>query len=249
MNPNEETRNTKTVATIRRSAAGSIGEVVDTIKLHFHGPLTFTPGDRSLFHSPFASVRCVYLWTFRSDSDGCYYIHYVGEAKSFAARQREHLIHILGMNYGTFDPAAARGGVQTQVWPGLWRDKSPDGPGRLLERYEANTKAVLQYVAALEVFVGETSVEMDLRRHIEGSIGWNLGNNHADKKMLYPDDNRVHMRQKVGRRLRITADAVIAGVDEFIRSEASTCARPNNLRIHAPRHPKPIPPTAANSDL
>jgi hypothetical protein len=158
----------------------------------------------------------VYLWTFRSDSDGCYYIHYVGEAKSFAARHREHLIHILGMNYGTFDPAAARGGVQTQVWPGLGRNKSPDGPGRLLERYEANTKAVLQYVAALEVFVGETSVEKDMRKHIEGSIGWNLRNNHADKKMLYPDDNRVHTRQKVGRWLRITADAVIAGVEKFI---------------------------------
>ena len=187
---------------------------MQSLPLHFNGPLTFKPGDRCLFTSPLRDSACVYLWTNRSDRDHRHYIHYVGEAKSFAKRHREHLIHILGLNYGIFDPTAARQGIQRLVWPGLWRDKSPDGPGRLLEQYGQITSMVIDYVSSMTVFVAETDVEAGLRKHIEGSIGWNLRNNHKDCKMLYPDDNHVGRNvTSASIRLEITADETIAGLD------------------------------------
>ena len=187
---------------------------MNDIKLHFHGPLAFTPGQQCLFHSPLQSAACVYLWTIQSEIDSRFYIHYVGEAAAFARRQREHLIQVLGLNYGIFDPAEARKGVQSRIWEGLWRDRSPEGQGRLLEKYSQITNDVLRYVEALSVFVAETTAEPRLRKHIEGSIGWNLRNNHASQKMLYPDDNYIGtMATKVGTRLCISSDASIAGLD------------------------------------
>ncbi len=104
-------------------------EDMQTITLHFSGPLTFMPGDRSIFHYAHRDAPCVYLWTIRSDLDGDYYIHYVGKALSFAKRRREHLVQILELNYGIFYPVACRQGMDKRVWSGLWRDKSQDGPG------------------------------------------------------------------------------------------------------------------------
>jgi hypothetical protein len=187
---------------------------METIALHFHGPLSFMPGERSLFHSPFATATGIYLWTIRSETDGFYYIHYVGEAVSFAARQREHLIQVLGMNYETLDVSAARRGERKHVWRGLWRARTSDGPGEALGLYASNARRVSEYVAAIDVFVAETTVETNLRRHLEGSIGWNLRKNHPDKKALYADDNHIGTGAQLGWRLRITADALIAGLDE-----------------------------------
>ncbi len=184
--------------------------------LHFHGPLTFTHGERSLFHSPLAKATGIYLWTIRSEIDGLYYINYVGEAMSFAARQREHLVQLLGMSYETLDISAARRGERKQLWRGLWRAKTPDGPGEALKLFASNAHAIFEYVAAIDVFVAETNVETNQRKHIEGSIGWNLRKNHPDKKVLYPDDNHVGTGSKLGRRFRITADAPIAGLDEVL---------------------------------
>lgn len=185
---------------------------METIDLHFQGPLTFIPGERSLFHCQWASVPCVYLWTIRSERDGQYYVHYIGETLSFAGRQRDHLVQVLGMNYGIFDPSAARRGEAVMTWRGLWRDKSADGPGRLLEHYENHARSVLGYIDAVEVFVGETHVDDQFRKHIEGSIGRHLRSNHKDKMMLYPDDNRTRVSSNRGQRLKITADVPIAGV-------------------------------------
>jgi len=186
------------------------------INLHFHGPLTFTPGERSLFHSPLQDAACVYLWTVQSDLDGLYYIHYVGETTGFVARQREHLVHILGMDWGIFDPVEARKGVQKRIWPGLWRDRSQDGPARLLEKYGQSSADVPRYVEALSVFVAGTDVDGRLRKHIEGSIGWNLRSNHKDKSALYPEDNHIGVGRRIGASLLITADAPIAGLDAVI---------------------------------
>ena len=190
---------------------------MNSIALHFQGPLTFTPGVRSLFHSPLQNAECVYLWTIQSDVDNRFYIHYIGEATSFARRQREHLIQVLGLNYGIFDPAEARNGVQTRLSQGLWRDRSPEGPGRLLEKYSQMTSDVLRYFETLNVFAAVTSVDRWTRKHIEGSIGWNLRNNHKSEKMLYPDDNRVGtMAAKVAHQLCISSDVPIAGLDSVL---------------------------------
>jgi hypothetical protein len=186
----------------------------ESVQLYFSGPFTFTPGERSLFHSAFSNKPCIYLWTFRSNKDQRYHIHYVGETFAFAQRQREHLIGILGLNYGTFDPAAARRGTQARVWKGLWRDKTADGPAKALEQYARGTAAVLDYVAGLCVFVAPLDGPREMRRHVEGSIGWNLRNNHQDVCTLYPADNHIGTSTtKMSLVLELSADEPIAGLD------------------------------------
>lgn len=187
---------------------------MNDLSIHFAGPLTFGAGPDSLFHSPLARSSGIYIWTVRQASNGAHLIHYIGETYSFARRQREHLIHILGMNYGIFDPDAATAGKCTLVWPGLWRDRSADGPARLLERYERLAKVAVRYVSQLRVFFAALDGDRELRRHIEGSIGWNLRNRHPGLCGLYPADNHLgRSRTPLHARLRITSAEPIQGLD------------------------------------
>jgi hypothetical protein len=147
-----------------------------------------------------------------------YYIHYVGEAFSFGRRHKDHLLGILSLHYGIFDVAAARRGEDVRLWPGLWREKGQAGPAKLLEAYARLQPQVLEYVAALDLFVAEVHVDKWLRKHLEGSIGWNLRRNHPEAKAIYPDDNRVGtMAAPPGIVLRISADEKIAGLDRELR--------------------------------
>jgi hypothetical protein len=191
--------------------------LMQPLQLHFHGPLSFLPGEASLFHSPYRDVSGVYLWTIKSDVDGHYHIHYIGEAEKFARRHREHLVHVLGLNYGIIDPDNARRGVVKWLWPGLWRDKSAEGPGRLLERYARLADDVFRYVSALTVFVAPLDVARGDRRHVEGCLSKHLRTAHPEVKTLYPDDNRALARAtRLGVRLELTADAPIAGLDPML---------------------------------
>lgn len=168
----------------------------------------------SRFDLAFESLLQVAVLSLR---DQRHYIHYIGEASLFARRQKEHLIQILGLNYGTFDLAAAKQGVRKLNCPNLWRDKSPDGPERALDRYGQLTRDVLDYVAGLTVFVAQIDGDVQLRRHIEESLAWNLRNNHPDDKVLYPDDNRVGAGRSKGTiRLEISSDKPIAGLDPVL---------------------------------
>lgn len=188
-----------------------------TLSVHFTGPLTFSPGERCLFESPLGAKSCVYLWTVRREPDGVHLIHYVGEASRFAPRQREHLIQILGLNHGIFDPAAARRGESRVVWPGLWRAKSPTAPMAALERFAALAPIVVEYVDALSVFVAPLDVDRALRRHIEGSIARSLRDVHADCAALYPGDNRTGVSRTLsGYRLQLTSDEEIAGLEPVL---------------------------------
>ena len=188
------------------------------IGLHFEGPFTFTHGERSLFHSQQANLPGIYLWTFKQERDGSHLIHYVGETVSFAKRHREHLVHVLSLNYGLFDPDHAKQGVSTLIWPGLWRDRSADGPSRLLTRYPELTKVIPQYVGALTVFFAELDTDTLLRRHIEGAIAWNLRKKHPEAKCLYPDDNHVGTSKILHKaRLLISASEPIQGLDAEIQ--------------------------------
>lgn len=204
---------------VPQDVADQTGSLISmqTVRLHFHGPLEFTSGERSLFHSPLHETSCVYLWTVRSGVDERYYIHYIGEAQSFSRRQREHLIHVLGLDYGIFDPADARRGVATRLWDGLWRDRSPEGPSRALEQYARGAASVVEYVSAIAVFVAPLEGGRGLRRRIEGAIGRNLRIVHPEAKTLYPDDNRIGTGSTDPMiRLEVTADAPIAGLDSVL---------------------------------
>ena len=101
---------------------------MNSINLEFKGPFTFIGERDSVFKSSFANSSGIYLWTVRQRKDSTHLIHYVGETVSFAKRHKEHLIQILGLNYGIFDAEKAQGGVCEPIWNGLWRDKSSDAP-------------------------------------------------------------------------------------------------------------------------
>jgi hypothetical protein len=187
------------------------------IPLNFVGPFTFTAGERSVFHSTCAAAAGIYLWTIKQSSDLTHLIHYVGETISLGTRHREHLIHVLGLNYGIFHPDKAQQGVCEPLWPGLWRSKGQDGPSKQIEAYQAIHEQVLRYLSILNIFFAELNTETALRKHIEGCIGWNLRNNHPECKALYPDDNHVGtLATKDRGELLIGAPELIRGLDTRI---------------------------------
>lgn len=102
--------------------------------LHFNGPYTFTDEGESVFRCQHAKTGGIYLWTVRQE-DGAHLIHYIGETAWLGWRHREHLVQILGLNYGIYDISDAREGKLTPLWKGLWRDRTADGPGKVLAEY------------------------------------------------------------------------------------------------------------------
>jgi hypothetical protein len=187
------------------------------VRLHFDGPFSFTQLPQSVFSCRWAHSAGIYLWTNRQQSDKSHLVHYVGETIQLGKRHREHLINILGLNYGIFDAADAESGVCTLLWKGLWRERSIEATTRAIVEYERLHEQVLRYIQSMSIFFAELSVETQLRKHIEGCIGWNLRNNHPTCKQLYPDDNRIgSMAETVHGQLFLTAAEVIRGLDESI---------------------------------
>jgi hypothetical protein len=189
---------------------------VESLTIHFHGPLTFAAGPHCLFTSEFSRAACIYLWTIKSEIDGKYWIHYVGETGDLRMRQKEHLIRMLGLNYGILDVAEARRGVATFVWRGIWRAGLPDGPSHALDEYPTLAPAVAAYVDALAVLVAPLDVGRSMREHHEGSVASNLRSNHDDCCSLYPRDCRTGCGVEAGIRLEITSDQPIAGLDALL---------------------------------
>ncbi len=188
------------------------------LQLHFDGPFTFFDGPDSVFRSRFCRSAGVYLWTIRQASDNTHLIHYVGETTQLGNRHREHLVQILGLNYGIFHPDKAQQGVCEFLWGGSWRDRTANGPGRTISEYQRLREDVVRYVEVMSIFFAELKVDSRLRKHIEGCIGWNLRNNHPECKQLYPDDCHVGtMTDKKHGQLLITAAELIRGLDASIR--------------------------------
>ena len=77
----------------------------------------------------------IYLWIIKDTDSNINYIHYVGETINFSKRQKEHLAHILGLNYYVIDANLVKQGVHKIVWNGMWGDKSKDADSKTLENY------------------------------------------------------------------------------------------------------------------
>jgi hypothetical protein len=120
------------------------------------------------------------------------------------------------LNYGIFDITKAREGICHFLWKGLWRDKINILIRDMDKAYIDLAPSTLEYINAIDLFFAEIDVDSNTRKHIEGSIGWNLRNNHKEFKLLYPDDNRVGTSSKLGVKLIISCDTNIAGLDENI---------------------------------
>ena len=188
---------------------------METVNVNFTGPFSFRDPQNSVFTAPCAGEAGVYLWTIKQCSDFTHMVHYIGETTSLAKRHREHLVNILGLSHGIFDPDKAQQGVSERIWSGLWRDKSPEGPGKQMAAYQAIHASVIKYVSILTIFFAPLRVETQLRKHIEGCIAKNLRNNHSADTALYPADNHVGtMSEKNRGKLMTTAPEIICGQEK-----------------------------------
>ncbi len=181
------------------------------LTLTFHGPYSFTENDRLVFHCKYAKSAGIYLWVKNTNKGN--YISYVGETNSLAKRHREHLIGILGLNYGIFDPEKAKQGVLEFIWKGFWRDREAKELPALFEAYGKISEKVLEHLRIIDIYFAPTTVDTKTRKHIEGSMGWNLRKAHPEVATLYPADNHVGVGEKIGAKLVITSDEPICGLD------------------------------------
>lgn len=182
--------------------------------LQFYGPYSFFKGPNYLFDYEYARSEGIYLWVIKNKKDNVNYIEYVGETTGFAGRQKEHLIHILGLNYRIIDKDAASKGELKIVWNGLWRDKSKEGVGTLLEEYPQISQHILDHISLIDIYFAPTNLDRYLRRHIEGCIGWNLRNKYPQYKTFYPDDNHIGtFPEKLGKIIIIHLPEPILGLD------------------------------------
>lgn len=190
------------------------------LRLHFEGPFTYTAGENCVFRPAFVELPCIYLMAVRQSCDGSYLVRYIGETWNLAKRQKEHLVGFLGMNYRLFDPQKAQQGIRDVVWPGLWQDKTPDGPGKAIAAYQTFHKSVVSYLSTLSIFYAKLEPEVDrsLRAHIEGCIGWSLRKDNPEALVLYPDDNYIAIKQERNHgNLLITASEAIRGLGTCIQ--------------------------------
>lgn len=186
------------------------------ITLNFQGPFTI----KSLGNYDCGSKRDIegiYLWTVRQANSYDYLIHYIGESTKLIRRQSEHLTEVLGLNYGIFDPELITQGELVKLWEGMWRDKSKSRIANCLSAYPEITKKVIEYLDKIEIFIAETELESNLRRHCEAIIGNNLRKNHPENKSIYPDDNRVILRKNMDEvKLIIKCEKRILGIDREV---------------------------------
>jgi len=185
-----------------------------TVTLDFYGPYKFVRGSQYLYDSEFVKSEGIYIWTIKDEKNGNNFVHYVGETSSFGKRQREHLIQMTGLNYRIIDPDFARQGIEKIVWNGMWRDKSLNAVATLLDNYNEVAKKVVDYIGLINLYFAPTFLGPDVRKHIEGCLGWNLRNKYPNLKTFYPDDNHVGTKaQRLGQQLIINLPENISGID------------------------------------
>lgn len=203
----------QTTSLKRRRSRALVGSRTTTA-LTFHGPFTFTKGDTYLFNTGFVKNEGIYIWTIKDEVDRLNYVHYIGETICFGRRQREHLIQITGLNYRIIDADFARQGLEKIVWNGMWRDRTPNAVADLLENYNEVSKKVVDYIGLITVYFAPTTLELHLRRHIEGCIAWNFYSKHPDLKKFYPGDHPIRPQTRwLGQRLILELPEDIAGID------------------------------------
>jgi hypothetical protein len=176
--------------------------------------------------SKYAKDACVYLWTIQPRQSE-HLIHYIGATKTtpFAEKQREHLINVLGLNYGIWDARAAREGCSKMLWKGLWRLQDAEGskdPGiiadketggeNVLDIYRKNAE-IMDYVSMLNIFAAPCKAE--LGKHIVGCIARDL--RQKGDKSFYPDDLCPRPSNGFSGVAEITADEKISGLDSEIK--------------------------------
>jgi hypothetical protein len=171
--------------------------------------------DISVKKSKIYDKKCIYIWTIKQKNNA-HYIHYIGETTSFAKRQREHLLHILGLNYGIWDIEKAENGISKIIWDGLWRIKDRISIKNVMDIYENHNKDIIKYISKICIFGAEIDCNDSLRKHIEGCIGWNLRKNYPEFTLFYPNDNHIGCGERQNMNINIICEENILGLDAII---------------------------------
>jgi hypothetical protein len=185
------------------------------INLEFLGPYSFLNNEFSVNKSPLFDKGCIYLWTIKQVNNS-HFIHYIGQTCSLAIRQREHLINILGLNYGIWEFDESEIGISKIIWDGLWRIKDKISINNLIEIYEKYNKNIIEYVSKICIFAAEINCDNKLRKHIEGCIGSNLRNKYPEYSVFYPDDCHIGHGKKDNGYIQIICKENILGIDNSI---------------------------------
>ncbi len=187
---------------------------MDDIILDFFGPYKFVEGESYLFNSEHIRKEGIYIWTIKDQINKINYVHYIGETTSLGKRHREHIIHITGLNYGIWDSDQAEKGISEIIWKGMWRDRSNNAIISLLDNYSKMNEKIKDYIGIINIYFAPTALEKDLRKHIEGCIGWNFRHKFPDLKPFYPDDNHIGTKaNRIGSRLIVNLPEDIAGIE------------------------------------
>jgi hypothetical protein len=182
--------------------------------LTFHGPYTFTKGERYLFNSGFLKQEGLYIWTIRDEADNINYVHYIGETGYFARRQRQHLIQITGLNYPILDAGFARQGIKKIIWQGMARDKSRNAAADLIENYNEVSQKVTAYIELITIYFAPIRLPLHLRRHIQDCMIWNFRTQYPELKGFFPDDSHATYKpERLGHKLLLQLPEAIAGID------------------------------------
>ena len=187
------------------------------IVLDFKGPYKFTQGENYLFNSEYAKSEGVYLWIIKVKKTNRNYVHYIGETKTFGKRHREHFIHTVGLNYGFIDAKLATEGIVKWAWRGMWRDRSTEAISNVILNYEGLSRMVIEYLNIINIYFAPTKLDRDIRKHVEGSIGYNLRNNYPEYKLFYADDNHIGMKETpINMVLKVILPEPVDGIDNEI---------------------------------
>jgi len=166
------------------------------ITLDFVGPLKFCKTERYLFESEFVRSEGIYIWTIKDEINGKNYVHYIGETNEFGKRQKEHFLQITGLNYRIIDAGFARQGIEKIIWNGLWRDKSKNAVANLLDNYNEVSKKVVEYIEIINVYFAPTHLDTEIRKHIEGCLGYDFRKKYPERQIFYPADNHLAAKSK-----------------------------------------------------
>lgn len=156
----------------------------------------------------------VYIWAVKQMT-GNYRVHYVGQTgRSFYKRTKEHIIHILGGNYGIWDSNAMKKGKLDVVWDGLWRSGTISD---LIESFEVVGSAAKSYLSTLDLFLGNVTDDKHLRLHIEKAIVLALRESPETNSLLPSDIRyRASKKNKPDIKLNINCSSDIEGLPGFI---------------------------------
>lgn len=187
------------------------------LDIQFKGPFFFTSLEGpSIFTAPVGSEAGVYLWTVPYRQGG-HIVVYVGETGvSFAKRLKEHMTLIMGGSYRFSDVDRMLDGEEKVIWNGTWRKGTRDKMEEFLAQLTHFAPKIQTYLKSIRIFVAPTTVNVGIRRRIEGALALGIRKSPKPFCSLYPEDNRYPILKPSTKTftLRIQTPVQIHGLKE-----------------------------------